>query len=141
MGKRDLRQAAIRKIIGSKAIRTQQELADELKLLGFESTQTTISRDISDMGLVKLKGGHYVFPGEMKLKRMVREVVISCRTAGNMIVVRTQGGAASNLAALFDAAQMPSVLGSVAGDDTVFMVAETPEAARGVEKAILSSME
>lgn len=113
----------------SKSIRTQRVLVDELQAIGFNCTQATISRDIADMGLRKLSEGFYVLAEDLHLQRMVSEFVISVDGAGNLVVIKTQPGTAPGVAAAVDAATLPEVKGSVAGNDTLLVIARDSDAA------------
>lgn len=133
MGKREERLAVIRDIVRMNQVHTQAELAKLVAEAGFECTQATISRDISDLGLEKRRARKcYALPEEAQLEL----VVMSAASAGNMVVVRTTDGAAAGLAAVLDAAALHDILGSVAGDNTVMMVARTPEAAEAAASYI-----
>jgi transcriptional regulator of arginine metabolism len=128
-----LRQQQIRDIVTSRPIRTQHELAAALRERGVQATQATVSRDVSEMGLVKLDQDGvqaYAPPqhaheteisGEERLRRIMHDLPIEIRQAGLLLVVRTVPGSAHALAAALDRAQWPEVVGSVAGDDTVFI--------------------
>lgn len=125
--KRNGRQDAIREIVRNKNVRTQRMLVDELKTFGFDCTQATVSRDIADMGLRKLPEGVYVLAEDLHLQRMVSELVIEVVRTGNLVLVKAQPGTASGIAAAIDAAELPAVLGSLAGNDTILVVARTDE--------------
>lgn len=127
--RRTNRQDAIRDIVRSKSIRTQRVLVDELQAIGFNCTQATILRDIADMGLRKLSEGFYVLAEDLHLQRMVSEFVISVDGAGNLVVIKTQPGTAPGVAAAVDAATLPEVKGSVAGNDTLLVIARDSDAA------------
>ena len=120
--RRNSRQDAIRDIVRAKSIRTQRALVEELQGIGFNCTQATVSRDIADMGLRKLTEGIYVLAEDLHLQRMVSEFVTSCEQANNLVVVKSQPGTAPGVAAAVDAASLPDVKGSVAGNDTVLVV-------------------
>ena len=94
MRKRQQRHDIIRDIIREHNVKTQRDLANQLQAAGYECTQATISRDIMDMGLVKSREGYYVLPEEMRLQRMVSELVEEVHVAGNMVVVKTFSGCA-----------------------------------------------
>lgn len=126
---RNSRQDAIRDIVRAKSIRTQRSLVDELQAIGYNCTQATVSRDIADMGLRKLSDGIYVLAEDLHLQRMVSEFVTSCENAHNLVVVKSQPGTAPGVAAAVDAASLPDVKGSVAGNDTVLVVCGTDEGA------------
>lgn len=123
--KRNGRQDAIREIVRNKNVRTQRMLVDELKTFGFDCTQATVSRDIADMGLRKLPEGVYVLAEDLHLQRMVSELVVEVVRTGNLVLVKAQPGTASGIAAAIDAAELPAVLGSLAGNDTILVVART----------------
>ena len=117
MRKRQQRHDIIRDIIREHNVKTQRDLADQLQAAGYDCTQATISRDIMDMGLVK---------------SLVEEVHV----AGNLIVVKTFSGGAAGVSAALDKASLRGALGTVAGDNTIMIAAESPEAALEVERAI-----
>ncbi len=134
------RQAKILEIISERDIETQEQLLQELNAQGFQSTQATISRDIKELRIVKeLSGfGSYrycvssdeatgSFSG--KLNAIFRECVVSYDYAQNMVVIRTLPGLASAAASAIDAMAMSVVLGTLAGDDTVFLVMRDNNAA------------
>ena len=125
--KRNGRQDAIREIVRNKNVRTQGMLVDELKTFGFDCTQATVSRDIADMGLRKLPEGVYVLAEDLHLQRMVSELVVEVVRTGNLVLVKAQPGTASGIAAAIDAAELPAVLGSLAGNDTILVVARTDD--------------
>jgi transcriptional regulator of arginine metabolism len=133
------RQRAILSLIAARPVRSQDELAALLEQQGYEVTQATVSRDIKELGLLKvpLKGGSggafkYVEPSlgptfSSRLHRVVSEVVIQTRSSMNQIVLRTHPGTAMMLAAAIDGADWPEVLGTIGGDDTVLVIVEAPE--------------
>ena len=125
--KRNGRQDAIREIVRNKNVRTQRMLVDELKTFGFDCTQATVSRDIADMGLRKLPEGVYVLAEDLLLQRMVSELVVEVVRTGNLVLMKAQPGTASGIAAAIDAAELPAVLGSLAGNDTILVVARTDD--------------
>ena len=127
--RRNNRQDAIRDIVRGKSIRTQRALVDELQAIGFNCTQATVSRDIADMGLRKLSEGIYVLAEDLHLQSMVSEFVMSVDRADNLVVIKSQPGTAPGVAAAVDAASLPEVKGSVAGNDTVLVVSGSDEAA------------
>ena len=133
---RNDRQEAIREIVRDKDVRTQRMLVEELKEYGFECTQATVSRDIADMGLQKLPEGVYVLAEDLHLQRLVSEMVTDVQRADNLVVVKAQTGTASSIAAAIDAADLPEVLGSVAGGDTILVVTQTGEGGERLEALI-----
>lgn len=134
--KRNGRQDAIREIVRNKNVRTQRVLVEELKKQGYDCTQATVSRDIADMGLRKLPEGVYVLAEDLHLQRMVSELVIEVVHAGNLVIVKAQPGTASGIAAAIDAAELPEVLGSLAGNDTILVITRTDEDGAHLEQII-----
>ena len=134
--KRNGRQDAIRDIVRNKNIRTQRMLVDELKACGYVCTQATVSRDIADMGLRKLPEGVYVLAEDLHLQRMVSELVIEVLRTENLVLIKAQPGTASGIAAAVDAAELPDVLGSLAGNDTILVIARTAEDGERLEALI-----
>ena len=123
--KRNGRQDAIREIVRNKDVRTQRMLVEELKKCGFDCTQATVSRDIADMGLRKLPEGVYVLAEDLHLQRMTSELVVDVTRADNLVLVKAHPATASGIAAAIDAAELPDVLGSLAGNDTILVIART----------------
>lgn len=136
MKKRQQRHDAIREIIRERAVKTQCDLALELQQAGYECTQATISRDIMDMGLLKSSDGCYLLPEEERLQRMVSELVEEVHVTGNMVVVKTFPGGAAGVSAAIDNAHLAGALGTVAGDNTIFVAATDGEAAESVGRAV-----
>ena len=134
--RRNGRQDAIREIVRGKNIRTQRMLVVELKECGFDCTQATVSRDIADMGLRKLPEGVYVLAEDLHLQRMVSELVVDVLRTENLVLIKAQPGTASGIAAAVDAAELPDVLGSLAGNDTILVVAQTAEDGERLEALI-----
>jgi len=130
---KQLRQRSIRDLVDQRVIRTQQELAAALRERGYKATQATISRDVAELGLIKVdRGGTvaYALPprlieaetsGEDRLRKLFRDLPVEIREAGLLLVVRTLPGSAHAIAAALDRARWPEVAGSVAGDDTLFV--------------------
>lgn len=134
--KRNGRQDAIRDIVRNKDVRTQRVLVDELRAMGFDCTQATASRDIADMGLRKLPEGIYVLAEDLHLQRMVSELVTGVLRTDNLVMIKAQPGTASGIAAAVDAAELPDVLGSLAGNDTILVIAQTAEDGERLEALI-----
>jgi transcriptional regulator of arginine metabolism len=125
---RKARQAIILETIGKHVIRSQEELSSFISKEGVETTQSTLSRDIRELGLVKARG-RYQAPGEIQagpsadnLHRAFKQFVIRTGFSGNIVMIKTSPGNAHSIGAVLDAAQWPEVLGTVAGDDTVFVL-------------------
>lgn len=136
------RQARIVAILSSRAVHSQSELAAALAAEGVETTQATLSRDLEELGAVKLRAadggaGAYVVPedgspvrgvsgGTERLRRLIGELLVSTDASANLAVLRTPPGAAHYLASAIDRAALPEVVGTVAGDDTILVVAREP---------------
>ena len=130
---KQLRQRQIRDLLGQRLIRTQQELAAALRERGFRATQATISRDVTELGLVKVNRDGiqaYALPprlieaetsGEDRLRKLLKDLPVEIRESGLLLVVRTLPGSAHAIAAALDRARWPEVAGSIAGDDTLFI--------------------
>jgi transcriptional regulator of arginine metabolism len=122
------RQGRIGEIVRKQAIRSQEELSELLKREGIDATQATVSRDIRELGLVKSSGGYQISgevhstPPDELLRRACGQFVIRTGVSGNMLMIKTSPGNAHSIAVVLDAAQWPEVLGTVAGDDTVFVL-------------------
>ena len=125
------RQATILEIIELKDIETQEELLAELEAAGFNVTQATVSRDIKELKLVKIAGGeghqYYKPMNNMgavyneRILRVFRESVLSIDVAYFMVVIRTLPGMAQAAGLAIDALEWPEIVGSIAGDDTIFV--------------------
>lgn len=131
--RRSGRQDAIREIVRNKNIRTQRMLVEELKGYGYDCTQATVSRDIADMGLRKLPEGVYVLAEDLHLQRMVSELVIDVLRTNNLVIIKAQPGTASGICAAVDAADLPEVLGSIAGNDTILVISKTDDDGKRLE--------
>jgi transcriptional regulator of arginine metabolism len=133
------RQARIVELITQRAIRSQAELATLLAAEGVEVTQATLSRDLDELGAVKLRGPDggapvYALPedghpmrasasGVSRLARLLGELLVATEASGNLVVLRTPPGAAQFLASALDRSALHDVVGTIAGDDTVLVVA------------------
>ena len=122
------RHGRILEIARKRRVASQEELSSFLKREGVDVTQSTLSRDIRELGLVKVRG-RYEVPGESdglppaeNLRRAFEQFVIRMGISGNILMVRTTPGNAHSIGVVLDAAQWPEVLGTVAGDDTVFVL-------------------
>ena len=133
MKKRTQRHDVIREIVRESSIRTQRDLAEKLQEAGYDCTQATISRDIAEMGLLKSADGVYVLQEDMRLQRMVAELVEDLVAASNLIVIHTFPGAAAGVAGAIDFAEIPGALGTVAGDNTIMLACASSEDATTIE--------
>jgi len=134
MKNRFKRQAEIRKVIQKGNVQSQDELLIELKAIGYDLTQATLSRDLKEMQVAKVphpaKGYVYVIPEEEKtrdtpeMKRVnyLADGFRDLRFSGNLAVLRTQPGYASSFAAVIDKANSWEILGTIAGDDTILII-------------------
>ena len=127
------RQAAILRIISENEIKTQEELSALVCKAGFPATQATISRDIKELKLVKVStvdnGYKYAAPNKhgsvtymSRLKNIFKECVIRIDRAQNLVVVKTLTGMANAAAAAMDAMEIETIVGTIAGDDTILIV-------------------
>lgn len=131
------RHAKILEIIERYEIDTQEDLAEKLKKSGFNVTQATVSRDIKELRLIKVltEGGNYKYAAMKehdtmlndRLVKVFAESVLSIDCAGNIIVLKTFSGAASAACEAIDAFDIPEIVGTVAGDDTIFVLVRTAE--------------
>ncbi|MBQ7227104.1 MAG: arginine repressor [Clostridia bacterium] len=138
---RNARQFKILEVIVEKPIETQEELASELVASGFAVTQATVSRDIKELGLVKIsdKGRQRYVKETAHVKRfssnianIYRHAVLSITPAQNLVVIKTVPGGASTVGMSIDRMDNEDVLGCVAGDDTVLVVTRTSETAEDI---------
>jgi transcriptional regulator of arginine metabolism len=144
-----LRQQQIRDLIATRTVRTQHELAAALRERGYRATQATISRDVSEMGLIKQtrngERGYAVQPrveqpessGEERLASILRDLPVEIRPAGLMIVVKAVPGSAHAIAAALDRSGWDEVAGSIAGDDTVFIATSDRRGAERVRRRLM----
>lgn len=120
------RRLAIARLLREKTIDRQSELVELLRVEGFTATQSSVSRDLKDMGAAKLKNG-YSLPeddagGNGESMRQVAEFVRDIRAAGpNLLVLTTAVGAAQRVAVTLDRIKWPEVVGTLSGDDTIFI--------------------
>lgn len=136
MTKRAVRHDVIREIIRRGNIKTQRDLVDQLRSEGYDCTQATVSRDIVGMGLAKSRDGYYVLPEDLRLQRMVGELVETIEIVNNFLVIRTPPGIASGVAVALDAAQLKGVAGTLAGDDSIFVMCRSSAEAQSVAEVI-----
>jgi transcriptional regulator of arginine metabolism len=142
---RAARHARIVALLTEHPVRSQGELAELLAAAGAKVTQATLSRDLEELGAVKLRtpdGGQpiYVVPQDgsplaarqsddappLRLARLLSELLISAEASGNLVVLRTPPGASNFVASALDRASLPQVLGTIAGDDTILVVSRDP---------------
>ena len=127
------RQKVIADLIRTQAIGSQEEVTSRLADLGFAVTQATVSRDLDQLGAIKVKRGGaltYALPDQIgdsdfasaRLQRIIADWVLSMEAAGNLLVLKTPPASAHLVAAAIDRARLPEIAGTVSGDDTLFLV-------------------
>jgi transcriptional regulator of arginine metabolism len=146
------RREEILKIIRETPVHSQEELQALLKKRDFHVTQPTLSRDLKELGLAKTPAG-YVAPGDLasvtpiasfvpkerreeRLHQLIRDSVTFAETAGNLVVIKTPPAAAQPVASALDAAELDGVVGTIGGDDTIFVALSTPSAATHLTRQI-----
>jgi transcriptional regulator of arginine metabolism len=154
---RAARHARIAAVLGERPIRSQIELAAALRAAGVAVTQATLSRDLDELGAVKLRtpdGGlpAYVIPEDgsplaaraadddqpHRLARLLTELMVSAEASANIVVVRTPPGASNFLASALDRAALPQVLGTIAGDDTILVVSRDSNGGQDLVRQFLA---
>lgn len=138
------RQGQILKLIRGKHISTQDELAEELRKLGISATQVTLSRDIRDLRLVKTREGYQEMAPEEKgpeFPLLAAEFVLDVRGAQNLVVLRTAPGHANSVAVALDHEDWPEVVGTIAGDDTILVIAPDNPTAEVVQEKLMAILE
>ncbi len=127
------RQGAILRLVQAQPLATQTDVAEALRREGFDAVQTTVSRDIAQLGLVKVRNDEgrlvYALPGAADLRRSseltaaLRRWTLDLTTSANLVIVRTPPGHANALAQAVDEARLTEVAGTIAGDNTILVVA------------------
>jgi transcriptional regulator of arginine metabolism len=145
----DDRLEALRKLLSQGLLSTQEELREKLRTMRFDVTQSTVSRDLRRVGAIKAidPEGRTVY----KLPELVdapvapaaslRELVLDISSNGTLIVIRTTPGSASLVARRLDQARPQGILGTIAGDDTIFVAPAAPRASHGLIEAIEKRLE
>ena len=147
------RRNEIQKLVRGGAVRSQEELQQLLASRGIEVAQPTLSRDLKDLGLAKTRDG-YVSPLDAataapvdkiaklaKLERALREFVLTVETAGSLVVLKTPPAAAHPVARALDEASLAEVVGTIAGDDTIFLASRGLAAARKLRLRLLDTIQ
>lgn len=140
---RAIRQNAILKIVAESEIQTQEELSERLRLLGYDVTQATVSRDIKELRLVKVKNDNGIVcyradkktdsgDVEQRLRSILKHSMVSVDSAQNDVVIKTLPGVAQAAAAAIDAMHWGDIVGTIAGDDTILMITRSTECASEV---------
>ncbi len=145
---RSLRQNKILEIIAKNEIETQDELVQSLRNLNFDVTQATVSRDIKELGLIKILSDSkkykyaYVETNEQQISNKIvgiyKEVVISVKIALNLVVVKTLKGFASGISSYIDKMNIDKLMGTVYGDDTVMCITENQTNAESVYEKLIN---
>ena len=148
---RNARHSKILEIIGETEIETQEELCAALAAQGMQVTQATVSRDIKDLRLIKVKGIEKRFryaslrehEGGVseQLRALFRACVVRITPVNNLIVVKTLPGSGANAGVVIDGLAYPEVVGSIAGDDTVLLILATAEASGAVAEKLTALVE
>lgn len=153
------RQATIKAVLSSTSVHSQAELMDHLNSQGMTVTQGTLSRDLMDLGAVRIRvdGGQLVYTvpeegpskqerfssrnleaQELRLASLCRELLISAEASANMAVLRTPPGAAQFLASVIDQSRLDDILGTIAGDDSILVISRAPDGGADVAERFLS---
>lgn len=138
---KNYRQGQILKLIRSKRIQTQDELARELRAMGIEATQVTLSRDIREMGLAKTHEGYVEIlpdPTGPDLATVMAEYLLDVRLALNIVIMKTSAGSANSLAVALDQEDWAEIAGTIAGDDTVMIACWDNQRAKTVYERLLA---
>ncbi len=148
------RREEVIRIIREMPVHSQDELLALLRKRGWVVTQPTLSRDMKELGIAKTPNG-YVAPGDIaavspitaftpremrvgRLEALVRDSIISAEAAGNLVVIKTPPAAAQPIASAIDATGGPEVLGTIGGDDCIFVALSTPHAAEDMARRFRS---
>jgi transcriptional regulator of arginine metabolism len=141
---KSFRQGQILKLVSAKSIFTQDDLAQELKKLGIAATQVTLSRDIRELGLAKTSDGYRQIAASEAgptLETLAAEFLHDVRLAQNLIVLKTSPGHANSVAVALDDEEWPEVVGTLAGDDTILVIAPDSATAEAVRVKFLTMLE
>ena len=138
------RQGQILNLIRTRPIRTQEELAQELRSLGVVATQVTLSRDIRDLRLVKTREGYKEMAEEEagpQFSLLAAEFLRDVKIAQNLVVLRTSPGHANSVAVALDGEDWPQVVGTIAGDDTILVITLDAPTGESVQEKLLELLE
>ena len=140
------RQSAILEIVERQPVRSQEQLRQQLAQRGFDVTQATLSRDIKDLGLLKRSSDGAYQPAGAEaapaattigaLGRALAEYLVNIEPVQQLVVLRTGAGQAQLLGLAIDRARMEEVVGTLAGDDTILIIARDPKSAQGIVKQL-----
>ena len=136
---KEIRQSALLKLINARQIGTQEELSDLLEKKGFSVTQSSVSRDLDELGIVKINGFSSL---PQKPRNAVALGLLSLKTAGeNLVVAKCEPGLASAIAVRIDGANIEEIIGTIAGDDTIFIAVYDFKTQKSVVKKIWETFE
>ncbi len=136
------RQARIVEIIRGQAVPSQEKLSALLRAEGIKVTQSTLSRDVRELGLVKIRGLYHRAPDSNipappdAVRRSLQQLIVRTDSSGNIVVLRTAPGNGHSLGVVVDSAQWPEIVGTIAGDDTVFVLLRSPRLGKVVLQRI-----
>ena len=146
------RQRALMELVRHEPLSSQEQIRQRLSELGFAATQSTISRDLEELGLVRIRdGGGHLRYAELaegnganghhapSLEALLREFALTVEVSGNIVLVKTPPGAANAVAQGLDQSSLEGLVGTVAGDDTILVLARSPAAGRSVAATLRSS--
>ncbi len=137
-----VRQKAILDLVRTGSVASQEDLMHGLRSRQIEVSQSTLSRDIQELGLGKAGGVYVVVDGEPhrasneSLQRILKEFVTAIDATDNLVIIKTGSGHASTVSQALDDAEMPESVGSIAGDNTIFIAVRTARDARHLEKRL-----
>jgi len=146
---KERRQRAIADLIRGQALSSQEELADRLGSLGFAVTQATISRDLEQIGAVKVRRDgqlSYALPdaarngAPSRVADVFRDWVRSVEPAGNLIVIRTPPGSAHLVGVVLDESALPEIVGTICGDDTIFVACRSAAEAEALSAKLSAEL-
>ncbi len=138
------RQAQVLKLVRRDSISTQDELAEKLAAAGIDASQVTLSRDIRELGLIKTAAGYreqnstQPHSSSDTLRRVLQEFLRDLRVAQNLVILKTVPGGAQPVARALDTEIWPEIVGTVAGDDTIFIAAPGAPAAKRLREKLLA---
>jgi len=147
---KERRQRAIADLIRGQALSSQEELADRLGSLGFAVTQATISRDLDQIGAVKVRRNgqtSYALPEAIAngsspgLAVVFREWVRSVEAAANLVVIKTPPGSAHLVGVALDASDLAQIIGTICGDDTIFVACRAPAEAEALSSKLRGELQ
>ena len=145
------RQGAILRLARERPLHTQAEVAEALRASGIDAVQATVSRDIAQLGLTKVRDEQgrlvYALPGAADLDRLseltsaLRRWALTLAASGNLLVIHTPPGYANALARAIDQARLPDVIGTIAGDDTITVIAREGVQGAAIERDLRHHLE